>query len=641
MKTLDNYRSIHDSGVQRIQNELMFLIKILVFWMLFFLVERLLFITYNLYSQGAVSLRDYFLVLIHGLRLDLSTACYLTLIPFLYWCFRVLFLKEKDRLLKLYFYVTIPVFSFILVVNLELYRQWGEKIGATAISYLQYPTEAWASMSSSPLLILILIFFLFCGFSLYGAIHLVSGISGVPRGERRISPKVLLKRGWKIPIVFLLLFVGIRGGTQLAPINQSFAYFSSRPFLNDAAVNTLWNLVFSLTKNQKSNPYLFSDQEWASEQLDSLYSVGAEKPGMPVLSVRRPNIILIILEGWAADVVSAFGQTTGLTANMDTIIEKGLLFSNIYANGNRTDRGLVALLSGFPSQPRTSIIKQPQKTQTLLSLPRVLREAGYQTCFYYGGETEFANIKSYLLNIGYDKIVDQSSFRPEDMNSKWGAHDHVVFNRVLSDIKQMQSPYFITVLTLSSHEPFEVPMERVIAGNDQVSLYKNSIVYADRSVGAFVRALARYPEFENTLLIFISDHGFHLERGPLSQWLPARYHIPMVFYGPVLSPDWHGKRVNKIGSQTDLPVTLLEQIHLNSQLFRYGKDLLNPAARSFAFYTFNEGFGWMTPELKLLYDHHNKDTVVLESSLSKPDVREAETLGKAYLQALFQDYLDR
>lgn len=586
-------------------------------------------------------LGDYFLVLIHSLRLDLSAAGYLTLIPFLYWCFRVLFLKENTRLLKLYFYVTIPVFSFISIINLELYRQWGEKISATALSYLQYPTEAWASISSSPLFTLVLIFFLFCGVSLYGAIRLIDGMSGLPKLERSISPGILLKRAWKIPVVFLLLFIGIRGGVQLAPINQSFAYFSSRPFLNDAAVNTLWNLAFSLTKNQKSNPYLFYDQEWASHQLDSLYAIGTDEPGVSLFSIRRPNIILVILEGWAADVVSVYGQNTDLTANMDTIIEKGVLFSNVYANGNRTDRGLVALLSGFPSQPRTSIIKQPRKTQSLPSLPQVLREAGYQTCFYYGGETEFANIKSYLLNCGYDKIVDQSSFRLEDMNSKWGAHDHVVFKRVLSDIKQTQSPFFITVLTLSSHEPFEVPMKSVITGNDQVSLYKNSIVYADQSVGEFVRALVQHPEFENTLLIFVSDHGFHLEKGPLSQWLPARYYIPLVFYGPVLLPDWRGKRVGKIGSQTDLPVTLLKQMNLNSPPFHYGKDLLNPAAPAFAFYTFNEGFGWMTPELKLLYDHHHKNTIVLEPQVNNPDVHEAETLGKAYLQALFQDYLDR
>ncbi|MFQ6611625.1 MAG: LTA synthase family protein [Fidelibacterota bacterium] len=613
-----------------------------MFWIIFFLMERILFVTYNLSSQGSVDVGELLSVLIHALRLDLSTAFYLLLPPFFYWAWSLFIPNQKGKVfLKAYFYLTVPVFSILMIVNLELYRQWGVKINTTAISYLHYPMEAWASVSSSPMVTLLLILIVFCGWFLLLAQKLVNRVTPLSNPKRGYNLKDFFISIGKIVTVLVILIIGLRGGVQLAPINQSFAYFSPRPFLNQAAVNTLWNLGYSFTKANGQNPYSFMSGEIAEHQIDSLYSVGSGKPVLNILNKKHPNIVLVILEGWSVDLLSVCGKNSKLTINLDNMVEKGVLFPNIYATGNRTDRGLVAILSGFPSQPRNSIIKEPKKTQTLAFLPQILANAGYSTSFYYGGETEFANIKSYLLNSGYQSIIDKNQFNPEDMNSKWGAHDHVVFNRVLKDLKMMQSPFFTTVLTLSSHEPFEVPMETVIQGRNQKSLYKNSVVYTDRSIGNFIKAFEAMSFFNNTLFIFLSDHGFRLNRGPLSQWSPDRYHIPLVFYGPVIKPDWRGRRVQKIGSQTDFAVTLLKQLGLDYSAFRYGKDLLNSTTSEFAFYVFNEGFGWISPDVTLLYDYRNKKDIILNPSSSTAGGQKEFSPGKAYLQVLFQDYLDR
>jgi len=610
--------------------------SIYLFWMLFFTVGRVLFLFYNRHGnslEAGASLA----VIFHSLRLDTSAAFYLLLPLYFYWVV-TLFRTPKNFLFvhKLYFSILLPVLLLITIADWEIYRLWGAKLSPNALDYLKYPAELLASSLSSPLLYLFSMFFslLFIFYILSKSIIKIN--VSVEAGKIKISWFVNI---FKSIIVLIIFIIALRGGLQLSAINQSFSYFSKNIFLNHAAVNTTWNLLYGFQDSEDQNPYLFYNLEEAQSIVNELYTSKVDSP-VNILKNTQPNIILIILESFSTDILSSFGNLENITPALDKYIEQGLSFKNIYTSGTRTDRGLVSIFGGYPSQPIKRIIKKPTKIEFLPALPRRLESAGYNSIFYYGGQSEFANIKAYLLTAGFSKIIDQDNFPLKYRKSKWGVHDNLVFHKAAEDLKNLKEPFFATILTLSSHEPFTVPIKNIYPGDDRISKYKNSAAYTDSSVSYFINSLKAESFYENTLFIFISDHSYHLQQGALSKRFPSRYHIPLILYGPALKTAWQGREILKIGGQTDLAATLLKQIGLNSDKFDFSKDLLDPESKEFAYYAFNDGFGWITPSGNFIYDHSSK--AVIQQNFKESDLPAAELVqGKAYLQILYEDYLSR
>ena len=605
---------------------------LLLFWLTFFTLDRILFILYNV-NELEISIFKKIEPIFQGFRLDLATVCYLTLPIFILWLISLYIpVKKTQKLINIYFILIIPVLVFGIILNLEIYNQWGHQVDRDTISYLKYPKEAWASSLNSPLLLLISLFIAVTYFFLKWSKH-ISELNWQLKGKiSRFNIKDISISTLKGLVAFIIYGLCMRGGTQLAPINQSFAYYSKEPVLNATAVNTVYNYFYGYTQKEHINPYKY----FTEKEVDSLlYKEDSEKnKKINIISNKKPNIILIIMEGLVAEVL--FGDEK-LTPNMNRIIEKSLYFENIYATSTRTDRGLVSILSGYPSLPNISVVKEPDKAARLSFLPKEFKSNGYSTRFIYGGESEFANIKSYLLNSKFDKIIDKNNFQKNDMNSKWGAHDHVVFNESIEQLKNTKEPFFTTILTLSSHEPFEVPMETIIKGEDRQSLYKNSIMYLDRSVGDFMDKVSTEKYYDNTVFIFISDHGFRV--GDASNREKKRYHIPFFIYGMPLNNKWVGKKIAKIGSQSDLPKTILNQLNLNSDNFNFSNDIFINSS-SFAQYTFSHGFGVVSDNQSLIFDY---DTKGIKYSNKNSDINNdlLFNVGKAYLQKAYQDFIDK
>jgi phosphoglycerol transferase MdoB-like AlkP superfamily enzyme len=292
-----------------------------------------------------------------------------------------------------------------------------------------------------------------------------------------------------------------------------------------------------------------------------------------------------------------------------------------------------AILNGYPAQPAQSIIKEPKKSQSLPSIVKILIENGYNSSFWYGGEINFANFNSFVIGSGFQNIISKNNFDPVNYNSKWGVHDHVLFKALEDSMKNIKEPFFNVVLTLSSHEPFDVPMEPVFEGKDDMTKYKNSVYYADKSLGSFLDWAKETSWWKNTLIIMVADHGARIS-GDMLNYSQEVFKIPMVWIGGALSKK--GIRIEKLGSQVDIPITLFNQLGLNGS-FPFAKDLLSDESNSFAFYTFNEGFVFITDSSSVAYDHKQKETILKEGI--NPEY--AEKNGKAYLQVLFNDYLKR
>lgn len=569
-------------------------------------------------------------VFIHGLKMDISMASYLCLLLFTLLSISVVLANEVPT--KIITWMTtffLVIFSIIMVADLELFKEWGFRIDSTPISYLTTPREMAASSASSPYILLIISIALtiFLGFRIYKT-------TIYPRLRKLTAPN------WLLSIVYLLLaglmIIPIRGGLQLAPMNQSVAFFSNNDFANQAAINAPWNFFWSFSKNLHSskNPYSYLDGSRA-KQLVNEYYVLPDNRTERLLTTPKPNIIILLWESFSSKVVPALGGSyTGVVPEFEKLIHEGVLFTNFYANGNRSDKGLVAILSGYPPQPKRSIVKIPAKSSQLPVVTKVFNQNGYHTGYFHGGELEFANIKSYLVNARFNTIVGKDSFHRKDMNSKWGAHDHVVLEKAFEEINKQPAPFFNLIFTLSSHEPFDIPTPPKFPGEDLEDMYKSSLFYTDQAIGNFIKTAKLQSWYENTLIIILADHGHRL-LGDAPRYQKSRFHVPMLWLGGALAVK--DSIISKTCAQTDLPRTILTQLVLDHNEFLWSKDIFNPHTTSGAFYVFNEGIGFVDGDETVIYDHPSQHLLARTPGIDDSKI----TLAKAHLQFAYQDYLDK
>lgn len=604
------------------------LVSYTVFWLLLFILARLFFILTHYRESSAFNLPVLLASFFHGIKLDLSATGYILIIPFLVSLASIWVSGGWARIfIRCYTLAIIFISVLIIVSDTVLYTFWGFRMDYTPFLYLKTPGEALASIPTGEIagycaiiIVMTLIFFMFYR----RFVDVLFSTPGMVRYRFYVSVLMLILTG--------ALIIPIRGGVGVAPINAGSVYFSQNMYINHASINVVWNVGSSyFNRKPAHNPYKFGDLRTNQEIVDSL----TQKHDVPVkvLNNIRPNVLMIIMESFGNSLVGPLGGDSLTTPHLNELIKEGILFSNFYASGNRTDKALPAILDGYPAQPATSIIKDPKKSQTLPGIIHILDSLNYKSSFWYGGDINFANFNSFVIASGFKQIITEDAFDPSDYNSKWGVHDHILFESLKDSMAFIKEPFVRVVLTLSSHEPFEVPMTPVFEGTDNLTKFKNSVYYADRSIGNFIDWARGTSWWKNTLVILVADH---CRRNSLEELVYSQeiYKIPMVWIGGAL--DVKGLVIPKYGTQVDIPVTLLDQMDLEND-FPFGKDLLAKHSPSFAFYTFNEGFAFITDSSTLIYDHKLGRPVV--KSGKGPD--RAELLGKAYLQALYDDYMRR
>jgi phosphoglycerol transferase MdoB-like AlkP superfamily enzyme len=616
---------------------LLILVRYYLVWIALFFLERLFFIIYFFSKIFPISFTEFLSVFLYGLRMDASMAAYICMLPLLFFIAGWLHpsFKVSSNLLKVYSLTMIFLSALIMAVNLNIYQEWGSKLPYRAISTLiDYPYEAYISASSSPFFIPFILFLIvgFIGWFLMNKVlrHSITTLQG--KWYSKVSLSLFI-----CGILFLL----IRSGWQTTPLNPSMAYFSTRPILNHAAVNTEWNLLsdFIHSQNSEKNPFQ-KMKDKAAEKLISPYLNSYSNP-VSVLNQEKPNVVLIILESFTADLIEGLGGEAGVAPNFEKLIQDGLLFDNIYASSDRTDKGFIAIMSAFPSQATKSIIKNVNKLEKLSGIGENFRGNGYKTSFFHGGESAFYNMKSYMFSHGTEEIIDQQNFPLKEVMSKWGAHDHLVFEKQIDYLNTSPQPFFSALLTLSNHEPFDLPGPPKFGSKSLANLFRSTAFYTDSTLFAYLTHAKQTDWYKNTLFVIIADHGHRL---PLEKWdseHPNRYRIPFLLYGDVIKEDFRGKRINKIGSQTDLASTLLHQLNIDSKNFYWSKDLLDPKAPSFAFFTWNNGFGLVSSEQSLSYDNVGEKIIYLKDpNLNDSINQELKSIGQAYLQETYKQYLD-
>jgi phosphoglycerol transferase MdoB-like AlkP superfamily enzyme len=614
--------------------KLRFLFRYIAFWFLFFALLRIAFLAYHRAETASLDAATIAGVLVRGARMDVSAASYLALVPVILLAFAPLIpARALALVLRAYSYLAIFIASLLAAVDLELFAKWGSRVDSTLLPYLRTPREAAASAESSPVALLALLMIAFIALGVWGYRRMVERHVAEATGGR------LLRTALPLLLTGVLLLVPIRGGLQWTPLNPSSTYFSHSDFANQAGLNVAWNFLHSLTLRdyRTTNPYASAiPQPEARLLVDSLLHT-TDGTTRPLLRMPRPNIILIIWESATAKVVKRLGGLPGVTTHFDSLSHTGVLFDAIYASGNRSAKGLAAILSGWPAQSNAPILSSPARAARLPGLAADMTRAGYHTSFYYGGELEFADFKSYLVAHGFDRIIGEQDFDRKDWSSKWGAHDHVVLARLLSDTRTAARPFFTALFTLSSHEPYDVPMAPVIGGTSEEAHFLNAHVYADRSIGTFIANASREPWWDSTLVVIIADHGHPLPKlpAPAGELASQLYHIPMLWLGGALAV--RDTVITVVGSQVDVAPTLLAQMGLSHASYKWGKNLLAADVQPFAFFSYLDGFGWVDARGRLVYSYNTHQIMQRTPGADERAVR----AGEAYQRLTYQDFLGR
>lgn len=585
-------------------------------------------------------------VIWHGLPLDLSMAGYLSVIPG-FLSIAVVWLKRDlvKPIMNIYFIIASLFITCSFLLNASLYPYWKYPLDSTPLFYFfTSPADAIASVSIWQVILSIVILIVLTigvwftlrmrGEKRQQYSRYAYGYGGLGSGKRNRFDDFDRHRGRTSIILLLLtglLFLPIRGGITVSTMNTGQAYYSQNAYLNHSAVNPLFSLLESITHQEDfASQYRFLKDKEADKIFATMTSTSDENT-YPLLNEATfkkgtPDILIVIMESFASDIMPSMGSYKDVAVCLDSIAQQSILFTRFYANSFRTDRGMVSILSGYPAQPTTSIMRYPRKTSQLPSIARNLAKyKNYKTTYYYGGDADFCNMRSYLVSQGYQHIISDANFPIEDKLSKWGVPDHIVAAKMMEDIKAQQNekrPMLRILQTSSSHEPFEVPYHRL---KDK---RLNAFAYTDSVMGAIVREYRKLPRWKNTLIVFVPDHvGGYKEN--LNDHDRSRYQIPLILAGGAIS---RPMKVGIIGSQHDIAATLLGQLGVEHREFTFSKNMMSDATPKFAFFAVNDAFGIVSEENSLIYDNRAK-RIVYDKGEKGFNLKR----GQAYLQKLYDD----
>jgi len=609
-----------------------FALRLLAFWLLFFAFYRALFIAWlwpNWSSEGPWA------AFWHAVPLDLSTAGYLVIAPLVMCYFAMAVRPRIQRLLRVSFSAfnlgLILFFVLAFTANVFLYAEWHTPLNSRAFEHFQTPGAVLDSMSLP---------FKIGSFMTYFAL-----VWGWWRLFRKIAGDLPTNIAWSVshipsaPVLMGCVLLLIRGGVGKVPINESAVYYSAHPFNNHAATNTAWHFVHSLIEARSTvNHYRSMDTEAARRQVAQLFSpdktpLQAEhwlinEPG------KRPNIVVIIMESMTAQVVEELGGEKGVCPNLGRLAQEGMLFTRCYGSGYRTDQGLVSVLSGFPAQPDQSVVLHQDKADKLPGLSKTLQKEGYATAFFYGGQLTFANIGSWLYDQQFQQIVSIKDFPRAEIKQLWGADDATLLKKVISSLHDKPQPFFAAATTLSLHQPYDVPFESKWNGLDERDKFLNCAAFADHAIGTFFQQAAQEPWFQNTVFVLVADHG-HLQPNKFNMDTPRARQVPLIITGPAVSPEWRGRRIETVGNHHDIPATVLAALGVSDESFPWSRNLLAKNAPDFAYYSNENGLGWVTPEGSGFYRFAEERWQNFKGNLPAP----SKTAARAYLQVMYDDYL--
>lgn len=533
------------------------------------------------------------------------------------FCLRLFIPNIREGWCKAGLLFTMGLYVFLMIVNVAsecvFWNEFGVRYNFIAVDYLVYTNEVIGNiMESYPIVPMFL-----------GVLLVAVLLSWVMFRRRNFS---VAGNGGAVPflatfVIYSILFAGSFFWLRFSYRNLQ----SDNNYATELQCNGCWNFLeaYSSSTLEYDRFYQMLPDDEAAELKLALCHQVASMVGEPSrttgsatgsTSVTEPaevtsaningvqmirdtvpaikkNIVLIAVESLSADFLAAYGNKDGLTPNLDTLIEKSLVFDNLYAAGNRSVRGLEALTLCLPPSAGESVIKRPDNA-SLFSTGTVLRANGYTTTFIYGGDSYFDNMQTYFSGNGFE-IIDKSNYPKEDItfSNIWGTCDEDSYRVALKEFDRKAdsgTPFHAIIFTISNHRPYTFP-EGKITYDGEMKSRSAAVKYTDFAIGQFLAEASRKPWFGNTVFVIVADHCAS-SAGKTS--IPVdKYHIPAIVYSPgFIRP----QRVEKLCSQIDLMPTVFSLLHFSYDSKFYGQNILDSEYDQRAFMATYQDLGYFS-----------------------------------------------
>ncbi|WP_431134993.1 LTA synthase family protein [Psychroserpens mesophilus] len=538
------------------------------------------FILFVWFSERVTEIENYWFIFPIGLRIDLILLSYIALLPtLLIVLLPDSWLKKINAFIRFYFIIFLFLLLLMELATPNFILQYDTRPNRLFVEYLEYPKEVFGMLFKS-----------FLGIMTF-AIIVLSFIGYVLVKKSKQWFKIASTSSYvfkliSLPLVAFLLFFGARSSlTSKRPINASDAVFSTDQLTNSLALNSLYTVGFAVysLKNEENTIEMYGKLpvDEALQRVKKYMTASAsdfKSSEIPLLHMQESthkkekpyNLVIFLQESLGAEYVGSLGGLP-LTPNFDSLSREGLLFTNIYATGTRSVRGIEAVTTGFLPTPSRSVVKLGKSQNGFFTLADALKRQGYQTSFVYGGSANFDNMASFFNGNGFDDIIDERDYEKEDYDFKgnWGVSDESLVRKGNELYASYNGQSFFSLMFSSSnHEPFEFPDGKIELYDQEKNTVNNAIKYADYAIGEFFKLAKNEAYYDETVFIVISDHNTRTWGKDL---IPVnKFHIPALIIAPNIEG---GITYDKLCSQLDIPPTLLDLIGIDIETPMVGRNL--------------------------------------------------------------------
>lgn len=621
-----------------VKSQLIFLLKYILFWILLFDFQRILFSIHFYEKLSITNFSEWIGVFYYSIKLDLATACILTA-PLILWLFIKPFTQNKwiTRFFKFLLFLCVLLVCLIHAGEINAYGEWNHKLTTRVFTHLANPDEVFRTADYT----MTILFFVYLILELKFA-QLMWKVLNKEFFFRFEFSEVKKKLTAYISYVFVtILFIGVliigaRGGLQQIPINTSSSTYSNHAILNDISTNSAFFFGSSYIHYNKADvEHLLPDidEEVATQRVEELYSF--PDGHQQFITSKEPNIVLILLESWTSEAVGILSENKGATPNFDSLTKSGVLFDNIHSCGSTSEIGNSSLFSGYPAIPGVFITWYPEKNRQLRSFNQDLQDSGYHTGYVFSGDLRYGKIGGYLMEHGFDDLKDEKDFPSHLEKGKLNYYDEALYELLTARINNSPEPFLHCAFTGSTHSPYDHPKRENQNWSGSEENFMNSVIYADEELGKFLMESKNEPWYDNTLFILTADHG-HSAPNSTNPNESKHYRIPLLFYGNVIDSTYRGKRINVLGSQSDIAATVLAQLGIeHKKNYPFSRDLTNPNMKEFVLHTIIGGFGWKSPTAE--YSYHIYNQQVIKDSISDDEKLDCHS----FLRVMYNDFDNR
>lgn len=612
------------------------ILGLFLFWILIFDFQRILFTIHNFSKFEGISFFEWLGAFIYSMRLDLATAGILSAIPFIFY---IIFLVWNKKWAKRSFFIVLTLeviaCTFIHAGEINAYPEWNHKLTSRVFMHLSNPDEVFRTADYG----MTIWFVIYSILELVFAWRIGRWILNRPALNHQMS--VLPKLALTVIVIPVLLFLcGLltRGGWQQIPINSDAAYYSKNYVANDLSVNSTYFFAKSFLLYNRSEIGAFIpkiSEEKAKKDLADFYDYPLEHDQL-FLENKRPNIVVIVLESWTANAIGSITGSPTATPYFDKLTKEGLLFTRFYATGGTSEIGNSSIFGGYPALPEISITMQSDKHRKLPCLNEDLKKWGYTSNYIFSGDLKYGNIGGYFTDHNFDEVQDENDFPKGLGRGKLNYYDEDLYKILRQKMNKLKEPFMQCGFTGSTHSPYDYPnKEKYTKFGGVEGNFMNSLSYADKCLWDFIQSCKKEPWYKNTIFVLVADHG-HASNKVQNPSSGAYFHVPLCFYGEPLKESYRGKKVNRLGSQTDIVRTLLYQMGGDFERYVWAKDLMNPKAPEFALHTINRGYGWITPKGNFTFNFDGKN--FMENTYTEAELKKQKLRCESAISLIYSNY---